>query len=782
MCSAVLSQIVQEAPAGTSPLSPAVIPDGLTSRSEIAKRRFYHALCSRSPSGIQRLLGPKVLVNGRTMSARGAAEEVLRLTETLQAEFTDTTVETSTCILIDGLGLLPIVRLKPDLHHPELDDRPIEIVGFGGGKHSAADRAAGILQCLRIELGFAEDSGTNGKAASRVNSVKVGAGKALPSDVREMSRKSASNVGQPPRLPPASAAGAGGAVNIASPSGIGGVGFVHRPVYPFDPGYTPRLTKAVCQSEFGVQLFSDNTGAGASAQSHTGFGPIFRDVCFVVDRMWDRIVYGDFDGEESYLTAYGPDLPVPQHEIRGAQGIAANNGNGEYADFAELFVAESWGGSGRLSKLIYSFPSRVLAYGDSLTLDVDSLHGLADVALHNAGTRDQTSDDWCWATGGSSHAAIFKFPNAGSGGVQARFGSLASFEEGTGPLYRPLHIACGRDYPGDNNDLIYLTDQIPGTPLGIEQYRLVGLQESQDTVVQISDYVLPPNWVPTGLTVDFWGSVYLVGNVSGPVSDRTWILKFLADLDLLDVFLPEASGNAGIYRPQDVSNPQSTPGVNGYGDLFLSEWWSNESGGQWYLIGTEITSFAAQEFLSNPASLQVSYTATDGLYERLRVWRWSGSAQEWQPLYAYAPVVSPPGLTGAILPLPDNGDSCFYMVELQYKSTYNNWYGQPVVEGSIYALAAVCGCNCSSNGDSDSDDIINVSDLIFLTDYVILDADPPPPIPGCPQGGDWNCDARIDILDVVATADYAFSRGPAPCNQCLCQAYPVGCPTWPPIP
>ena len=75
-----------------------------------------------------------------------------------------------------------------------------------------------------------------------------------------------------------------------------------------------------------------------------------------------------------------------------------------------------------------------------------------------------------------------------------------------------------------------------------------------------------------------------------------------------------------------------------------------------------------------------------------------------------------------------------------------------------------CMAPMRGNIDYDPADQIDVSDLVFLVDYMFADGVPPP----CTEEAniDGDLEGVIDISDLVALVDYMFSQGPppAPCD------------------
>jgi nitrous oxidase accessory protein NosD len=65
-------------------------------------------------------------------------------------------------------------------------------------------------------------------------------------------------------------------------------------------------------------------------------------------------------------------------------------------------------------------------------------------------------------------------------------------------------------------------------------------------------------------------------------------------------------------------------------------------------------------------------------------------------------------------------------------------------------------------GDADGSATIDISDAVYLINYVFQGGFPPIPL----LMGDANCDNSIDISDTVYLIAYIFSSGPVPCQSC----------------
>jgi hypothetical protein len=70
------------------------------------------------------------------------------------------------------------------------------------------------------------------------------------------------------------------------------------------------------------------------------------------------------------------------------------------------------------------------------------------------------------------------------------------------------------------------------------------------------------------------------------------------------------------------------------------------------------------------------------------------------------------------------------------------------------------GCQCVIRGDinHDGSQIIEISDLVYLVDFMFTSGDALP----CMEEADVNGDATNDIADLVYLVDYMFNAGPAP--------------------
>ncbi|MGB5106680.1 MAG: M1 family aminopeptidase [Candidatus Zixiibacteriota bacterium] len=65
-------------------------------------------------------------------------------------------------------------------------------------------------------------------------------------------------------------------------------------------------------------------------------------------------------------------------------------------------------------------------------------------------------------------------------------------------------------------------------------------------------------------------------------------------------------------------------------------------------------------------------------------------------------------------------------------------------------------------GDADGNDIVTISDAVFLINYIFAAGPAPDPL----ELGDADCNGMITISDAVYLVNYIFTGGPAPCAAC----------------
>jgi hypothetical protein len=91
-----------------------------------------------------------------------------------------------------------------------------------------------------------------------------------------------------------------------------------------------------------------------------------------------------------------------------------------------------------------------------------------------------------------------------------------------------------------------------------------------------------------------------------------------------------------------------------------------------------------------------------------------------------------------------------------------------IVPAFIKGIVTVEPCDCPLNGDWNCDGRIDPLDVAYMVNYVYRAFDQRPCNPGnCFQNGDVNCDHQIDPLDCAYLAAWVYRPGtPPPCDPC----------------
>jgi hypothetical protein len=87
----------------------------------------------------------------------------------------------------------------------------------------------------------------------------------------------------------------------------------------------------------------------------------------------------------------------------------------------------------------------------------------------------------------------------------------------------------------------------------------------------------------------------------------------------------------------------------------------------------------------------------------------------------------------------------------------------PIGSGSSTSyklMAGYVGASFVQRGDVTADGLINVSDVVYLINYLFVAGPQPVPL----EAGDVNCDGLLNASDVVYLINYLFIQGPSPCD------------------
>ncbi len=90
----------------------------------------------------------------------------------------------------------------------------------------------------------------------------------------------------------------------------------------------------------------------------------------------------------------------------------------------------------------------------------------------------------------------------------------------------------------------------------------------------------------------------------------------------------------------------------------------------------------------------------------------------------------------------------------------------PIFVSEAFAL----GATQAACGDLDNSGLVDVSDAVFLVNYLFAGGT----VPFDESGGDVNCDGRVNIGDAAYLIYYMFGGGRGPCANCLDNTNPYG--------
>ena len=372
--------------------------------------------------------------------------------------------------------------------------------------------------------------------------------------------------------PPAGTASAiaGVAAQSAAPEGASftvGSTFIATPVSS-DLGID-RLSRDWTESKLGRALFST---PGPTASYYTAHymrsAPYVSAtyVQFVVDREWNRIVYGNMN---QWIRSYN-DLVAPTSIAVDPSG--------------RVFVGEA--GRSRVSVL------RLEGDGADAQLrplyTIDGLAAPSAVAVSDNGTPLDPSDDILYVADASRGTVARYALGPGGAALSATYGGFDS----------PVALAVGR-WNGANNTLVYVVDRVAK--------RLQVLADGGTGLTPLAAYQGSYASYFSSLAVDHFGNVYVADNTSSK------LLKLTAALEPLD----EEGGEEMYSSLTAVSVPFGLITVDGEGtywagfdQLFAVERWASGSGARRRTLGLALKDILFTED-GNAGTITAAFTMTD---------------------------------------------------------------------------------------------------------------------------------------------------------------------------
>jgi hypothetical protein len=347
---------------------------------------------------------------------------------------------------------------------------------------------------------------------------------------------------------------------------------IRRPVWK-DP-LIWKVTKSVAEQYLGGQLFINNESAAqgciVEVSDHTYYARSI--MSFHLDPGWNRIIFQECLA--NWIRGYGERGSGTNQFLWPARLDCIAPLYDNWADvYYYIYVADA--SNDRIVKLKYRWYGywepdyQIITWDGEITgsgLDLPK-----DLDINDGGTFLPIDDNYLWVLNGHQ---IKRFTLDGV--LRKTYGSYGC-DGAVEHFCRPTAVACGRspwaDEPGANVDWLYVADD--------GNHRIVWLNKDPDleTITWIKSLPLPSNARISDLEVDNSGQVWAVDYDNGR------IYKYTMDLYPLCYFGSFGTGENQFYYPSSFSY---TGGYLDAGNVFVAESWINSSGGQYFVIGTDV--------------------------------------------------------------------------------------------------------------------------------------------------------------------------------------------------
>jgi serine protease AprX len=197
----------------------------------------------------------------------------------------------------------------------------------------------------------------------------------------------------------------------------------------------------------------------------------------------------------------------------------------------------------------------------------------------------------------------------------------------------------------------------------------------------------------------------------------------------------EGSGSGSLIAPADADSIIACGAVDGSGNIaYFSSRGPTYDG----RIKPEVCARGVSTRCANPSST-TGYTTADGT--SLSTPLIGGAAAV---ILSAHPTWTPMQVREAMMASGNNS------------SWPNNTYGWGIPD-----ILAAIQYSFYLTGDANGDGKIDVSDIIFIIDYLYQNGRPPSPL----YLGDANCDAAVNVSDIVYLINYLYQNGPEPCSH-----------------
>ncbi len=518
---------------------------------------------------------------------------------------------------------------------------------------------------------------------------------------------------------------------------------IRRPV--FQNPLIWKLTKSVTNSLWGKNLFGDLHSAAQSYMMNPQY-ELLSAVGFQLDNAWNRIVYSEC--LDDWMRAYGS-FGSGTGQFNSPNRLDCEAPCDEQGALRYYYIYVSDALNNRIVKLRYDWWFGYQTMINDGAITGNGLEMPQDLDINNEGDFLWIQNDYLWILNGNSQIKRY---DLNSGTFKSTYGS---YGHGVGQFCHPTAIVSGRSAflqapydPYANNDHFYVADR--GNNRIVWLIKDYGLSEY---ITWYKELYLDRDIVD--LEVDNFGQLWAVDKTNGQ------LLKYTYDLKPLCVFGSEGIGENQFYRPVSFSN---TGGYLGCGNSFVAEAWADNSGGQYFAIGTDVLGLRVtsdqEHHLHN-----IQYTLIDPAKTTLRIYDESSvlikSLMTNQTEYS--------GLCSHAWNGTDNSGAYvatgLYRAAVTDSSLYRNTL-EPGNPPTNYVTRETWFCHTNPNdpslrGDVNGDCIIDIADVVYLIGYLYKNG-PPPQCDPTSICGDANCYGIVDVGDVVYLIGYLFKGGPAP--------------------
>jgi len=353
---------------------------------------------------------------------------------------------------------------------------------------------------------------------------------------------------------------------------------IQLPVLVDPPDTVWKMNQSDASSRLGTQLFIDQVSAALSffMTPYPSY-ELWSGVSFHLDNGWNRIVY--LECMDSWIRAYG-DRGSGTGEFLWPSRIDAHALCGYcgsywcYSDFYYIYVADA--SNDRIVELRYDWYNQVMEWLESFTgggLDLPK-----DLDINNGGTLAFNDNDYLWVVNGQQ---IKRFTIDGV--LRNTYGYYDCNPNGVGNFCRPTAVGCGRSKWLESSYDIYSNDnQIYVADNGNHRLVLMEKDSLSENITWIKSLSVPSEAQIVDLEVDNFGQVWAPDKANGR------IYKYTSDLYPLCYFGSFGTGRGQFNYPGSISN---NGGYLGGGNIYVTESWTDSSGGQYFSIGTDIVDF-----------------------------------------------------------------------------------------------------------------------------------------------------------------------------------------------